>query len=527
MNEPSKVGPLPTPPEAFGRYVLYPPIAHGGMATVHTARLIGAEGFSRLVAAKRLHPQFTDEPDFVQMFHDEAQIASRIHHPNVVPVLDVVRAGGEVILVQEYVHGVPLNHLFRAALAMGVRVRVDVAVAVIAGVLAGLHAAHEARDDAGVPLNIVHRDVSPQNVIVSVDGVPRLLDFGIAKARTSAHVTREGFFKGKIAYMSPEQLRMETVTRTADVYATGVLAWELVVHRRVHAGQRDVEFLSTVVSGGLARLTAALEQSRSMIPDDEWEAIVRLEPIVARALSNDPVERYPTALAMMNAILEVCAPATAAEVAAWVQTVGTDFLERRQQVLASNEESWRSSTNIPVAPSADGSGVKASSSPRAPEPPISILSAAQADELVTGLLAAREERSRKLPWIVSGGLLLAVGVLLGIVLTRGEQSVKAAPIPTTTVAPPPAVSSTAPFASAEPPPAASAPEPPSAPQVTRPLPPPAPVVRWVAPPPRAHTPPATTSSSSASASASAPSKSDCNPPFYFEGTKKIFKPSCL
>src|SRR5262249_10188452 len=157
-----------------------------------------------------------DDPDFVEMFLDEARIASKIHHPNVIPVLDVVLSGDEVMLVLEYVHGVPLSQLFRLALGGETPVPVPIVVAVITGGPRGLHAAHEARDERGESLDVVHRDVSPQNVIVSIDGIPRLLDFGIAKARTSAHVTLEGFFKGKVAYMSPEQLRMERVTRQAD-----------------------------------------------------------------------------------------------------------------------------------------------------------------------------------------------------------------------------------------------------------------------------------------------------------------------
>src|SRR6185369_9522012 len=184
-----------TPSEPVGRYILHPAFARGGMATVHTAQLVGAEGIKRLVAAKRLHPQFAEDPDFVEMFLDEARIASKIHHPNVVPVLDVVvshnKLNGEVILVLEYVHGVPLSQLFRLSLGGETPIPVPIVVAVITGVLAGLHAAHEVRDERGESLDVVHRDVSPQNVIVSIDGVPRLLDFGIAKARTSAHVTLE------------------------------------------------------------------------------------------------------------------------------------------------------------------------------------------------------------------------------------------------------------------------------------------------------------------------------------------------
>src|SRR5580704_3114968 len=151
-------------PRAIGRYVLYTPIARGGMATIHIARLVGDDGFSRIVAAKRLHPQFTEDPDFVEMFRDEAEVASKIRHPNVVPVLDIVLDGEEVILVQEYVHGVPLDRLFRAALAAREPIPVRIVVALVGGILAGLHAAHETTNERGEPLEIIHRDVSPQNV---------------------------------------------------------------------------------------------------------------------------------------------------------------------------------------------------------------------------------------------------------------------------------------------------------------------------------------------------------------------------
>src|SRR5580693_7860209 len=153
-------------PRAFGRYVLYAPIARGGMATIHIARLVGADGFSRIVAAKRLHPQFTEDPDFVAMFRDEAEIASKIHHPNVVPVLDIVLDGEEVVLVQEYVHGVPLDRLFRAACAASEAIPLRIVVGILSGILSGLHAAHETTDETGRPLGIIHRDVSPQNVMV-------------------------------------------------------------------------------------------------------------------------------------------------------------------------------------------------------------------------------------------------------------------------------------------------------------------------------------------------------------------------
>src|ERR1019366_7886091 len=336
-------------PRIFGRYVLYAPIARGGMATIHIARLVGDDGFSRIVAAKRLHPQFTEDPEFVAMFRDEAEIASKIHHPNVVPVLDIVLAGEEVILVQEYVHGVPLDRLFRAARQAQEAIPPRIVVAIMSGVLAGLHAAHETTDEKGNPLGIVHRDVSPQNVMVSVDGIPRLLDFGIAKASASAHVTRAGLLKGKIAYMAPEQIRGEDVSRVSDLYACGVLLWELLGLQRLHAGRSEGQILAAVLKGELPSLTAALEPMRATTSKERWGLLTRLEPVVSKALSTQPQSRYATAAEMLGALVRVVPAASALEVSAWVKARCGDYLERRQQVLAANEHGWRSLSKIAFA----------------------------------------------------------------------------------------------------------------------------------------------------------------------------------
>src|SRR5262249_50892141 len=153
------------------------------------------------------------------MFLDEARLAARIKHPNVVPTLDVVAEDGELFLVMEYVHGESLSRLLRVAINRGEMVPPRIVSSIIAGVLYGLHAAHEAKSESGEPLNIVHRDVSPQNILVGSDGVVRVLDFGVAKAAGRLHTTREGQLKGKIAYMPPEQLNNKPLTRRADVYA--------------------------------------------------------------------------------------------------------------------------------------------------------------------------------------------------------------------------------------------------------------------------------------------------------------------
>jgi serine/threonine-protein kinase len=193
-------------PTIIGRYALFDRIAAGGMASVHLGRLFGEGGFTRTVAIKRLHAQLALDPDFASMLLDEARLCARIHHPNVVATLDVVSAEAELFLVMEYVVGESLVHLLRASEASPDRASPALVASVMSGVLHGLHAAHEATSDRGELLGIVHRDVSPHNVLVGVDGVARVLDFGVAKALGRVHTTEEGTLKGKVSYMAPEQI---------------------------------------------------------------------------------------------------------------------------------------------------------------------------------------------------------------------------------------------------------------------------------------------------------------------------------
>ncbi len=214
-----------------GRYVIGETFASGGMGTVHLGRILGAGGFSRIVAVKRLYPWLARDGEFRQMLLDEARCVSRIRHPNVVPTLDVVEADKDLYVVMEYVHGVSLAHLLKHC--EKAPIPVSVAAGILEGVLSGLHAAHEARGEDGSPLGVVHRDVSPQNILVGADGIARLIDFGIAKAATRLQVTDPGVVKGKIGYMAPEQLVRGLVTRHADVYSCGVVLWEALANRRL------------------------------------------------------------------------------------------------------------------------------------------------------------------------------------------------------------------------------------------------------------------------------------------------------
>ncbi|HEY6462542.1 MAG TPA: serine/threonine-protein kinase, partial [Polyangiaceae bacterium] len=216
-----------------GRYAVFDEIAVGGMATVHVGRLLGPAGFSRTVAMKHLHKQFAGDPEFVAMFLDEARIAARIRHPNVVSTLDVVTLDGELYLVMDYVAGESVAHLLRGLRRRDAFVPPRIAVTIACDMLAGLHAAHEATDDHGQPLGIVHRDVSPQNVLVGTDGSARVVDFGVAKAAGRMQTTREGQVKGKAAYMAQEQLRGGAVDRRTDVYSAAVVLWETLTGERL------------------------------------------------------------------------------------------------------------------------------------------------------------------------------------------------------------------------------------------------------------------------------------------------------
>src|SRR5215472_8545252 len=216
------------------------------MATVHLGRLRGGGGFARTVAIKRLHPMYAKDPDIVAMLLDEGRLASRIRHPNVVPVLDVIAEGSEVCLVMEYVHGLALSQIVRAHKGP---VPKRIALSIASGVLHGLQAAHETTDEAGAPLGIVHRDVSPHNVLLGSDGCARVADFGIAKASGRLReTTHHGTIKGKLSYMAPEQLHGEVDAR-ADVYGASVVLWECLQGRRLFEANSEPELMRQVLEG--------------------------------------------------------------------------------------------------------------------------------------------------------------------------------------------------------------------------------------------------------------------------------------
>ncbi len=297
------------------------------MATVHFGRRLGPVGFSRTVAIKRLHPQFAKDPEFASMFVDEARLTARVRHPNVVPTLDVVATQGELFLVMDYVEGESLSRLVSTIRKQHAVISPRIVVAILAGALHGLHAAHEATDERGAPLDIVHRDVSPQNILVGVDGVARVLDFGVAKASSRIQTTREGQLKGKLAYMAPEQIG-GTVSRQTDVYAAAIVLWEALTGHRLMYGENAGSVLTKVLSGVFdppSRYVADLPPG--------------LDQIVERGLARDPADRFATAREFAIALERCVDVASTSEVGEWVEAIAHDALSKRLEVLAEIEGS--------------------------------------------------------------------------------------------------------------------------------------------------------------------------------------------
>jgi eukaryotic-like serine/threonine-protein kinase len=315
-------------PTRLGRYELHDQVASGGMAAVHVGRLLGDAGFSRTVAIKRLHPHYAREPEFVTMLLDEARLASRITHPNVISPLDVVAIDGEVFLVMEFVKGQTLGRLMKACFALGKTVPIPIAVRILRDVLAGLHAAHEARDAHDMPLDIIHRDVSPQNVMVGVGGVSRVLDFGIAKASVRLQTTREGQMKGKLPYMAPEQLLDHPTDRRVDVYATAVVMWEILCGRPLFSAGTDAAILGKILEG-------------TVLPPSRVRAEVQpaLDAIVMRGLARAPENRFPTAQAFALAFDAGPPAASYAEVAEWMISIAAPALSQQTEMISRIERS--------------------------------------------------------------------------------------------------------------------------------------------------------------------------------------------
>ena len=313
------------PGHRLDRYELLCPIAQGGMASVWLARQHGKHGFEKLVAVKTILPAFASDLRFQQMFLDEARIASGIEHANVAQILDLGEEGDVLYLAMEWVDGDSLSKLFRAAERNGSVLPVGIVCRIIADTCAGLHAAHELRDKAGELLNVVHRDISPQNVLVSTKGHAKLIDFGIAKARDRvSENTNTGFLKGKILYMAPEQALGRPVDRRADVWAIGAVLYHMLAGVPPFEGANQLATLHLLTNEG------ALPPLPSRVPP-------QVEDVVKRALVRDADGRIATAEELQRlleaAMQQSGQTATYAEVAAFVSQQLTDRVEARRKAV--------------------------------------------------------------------------------------------------------------------------------------------------------------------------------------------------
>ncbi len=311
------------------RYVVFDVIASGGMASVHLGVALGALGFSRLVAIKKLHPQFARNERFVNMMIAEARLAARVRHINVVQVHDILEVDSEVFVVMEYVRGMSLADLVRLQAATETEVPPRFAVPILVGALRGLHAAHESTDWDGSPLSLVHRDFSPQNILVGLGGIPRVIDFGVAKALGRGDLTREDEFKGKLAYAAPEQLTGGLITRQTDLFSAGIVLWELLAGTRLFLGATDAETFGNVLRKPIVSPLEARADRGTGSP----AGLEALAPIALRALERDPDRRYGSAHELASALESASAWATASELGHWVEQLGAERLAREHEVV--------------------------------------------------------------------------------------------------------------------------------------------------------------------------------------------------
>ncbi len=310
----------------LGRYRVVDEIGVGGMASVHLARMDGAGGFQKWVAIKRIHPHLIEDEQFIHMFLDEARIAARISHPNVAQVFDLGVHENTYWIAMEYLHGEPLREVMRFNEEKGFATNPDLAARIIADAAEGLHAAHELRGKDGEPLNLVHRDVSPHNLFLTYEGMVKVVDFGIAKVSGRLSSTRAGTLKGKLAYMSPEQVRGSTIDRRTDIFALGVVLWEMTTGQRLFRMDSDLETLEKVQA-------CVVPPPSTVRPDFPAE----LESVIMRALQKRREVRFQTARELSRALqqylMRIGQFVGPEEVSVYVTTIFGDRIRKREAHL--------------------------------------------------------------------------------------------------------------------------------------------------------------------------------------------------
>lgn len=397
-------------PRRVGRYEICFELAAGGMATIYLARSEGPGGFRKPCVLKCIHPHLVRDAGFVEMFLDEARLASRINHPNVCSVYDFGFADNTYFIAMEFLVGETVGRLCKLTEQRPELVPLPMHAAYVARIIAdaaqGLHAAHELRGDDGAFLNLVHRDVSPQNVMVSYDGAVKMMDFGIARTVDQMHLTRTGTVRGKFPYMAPEQAEQAPLDRRADVWSLGVVLWEMLTGQRLFHREREVDTIRAVLSAPVPPPNAI----RSGIPRE-------IEDITMRALQRDPARRFQSAhelaVALDNLRGKRDAIATQAALATWLRQLFPDLYARRLELV--DQVRQMSEGSVPRIS-------RALAEPSLDTRPMADVNAAVVDA-----------RPRKRVWLMVGAALLTCAIGAGAWLALRERPA-ASPAPTTQIA---------------------------------------------------------------------------------------------
>ncbi len=418
----------------LGRYRLIAELGRGGMASVYLAVLSGPAGFSKLTVVKEIRPDLAEDPDFLAMFLDEARLAARLSHPNIVQTNEVGSDGHRYFIAMEYLEGQAYNRLLSRLRERPLPLSAHLQI--LCGVLSALQHAHDLCDYDGKPLGVVHRDVTPQNVFVTYGGEVKLVDFGIAKAVTSTHETAAGVMKGKVAYMAPEQARGDKVDLRADLFSVGVMLWEAIANRRMWKGTKDIVVLQRLVAADIPAIHEA-------VPD----VPPRLVALLRRALAPRAADRFASAAEMHAELEAVLADEPDAP---GLREVGRtlsaafqadraklrDVIERQLTALRNDETSALDAlplveTSAPLTNTGSGrrqaeSGLEASM-PTVPVPTNVTGSTNVTASVATATAAAAAAKS---PWLPLG-IALATALLVagGLVLYRGGGAPEAAPAP--------------------------------------------------------------------------------------------------
>ncbi|HEY1960498.1 MAG TPA: serine/threonine-protein kinase [Polyangiaceae bacterium] len=403
-------------PRQIGRYEIVGHLASGGMAEVFLARLLGPSGFERPVVVKRILPHLARTKEFVDMFVDEARIVAGIHHPNVVAVSELGREGGDLFLVLEYLEGESASGLMRRLTSRAELLEPRLAAHIVAEACAGLHAAHELADADGVKQNLVHRDMTPHNLFITYDGAVKVLDFGIAKVADRMSRTEAGQVKGKFEYMSPEQCLGKPLDRRSDIFALGIVLYEMSTGHRLFKRPTQLMTLKSITEEAIKPPSAL----RAGYPKE-------LETICMTALNRSPEERYATAAEMRRALLAAMraleppnAPMPEEELAARMNASFADRIETKTELL----RRVRAGSKVTELPAAETDG--------SIEIPVAVDDPATMTEAGASIVASTRPRERARWPIALGAIVLAAGTAAVVLATHHRAAPAAATAPPAT-----------------------------------------------------------------------------------------------